>query len=149
MSNLDTAIRIAAEAHAGDVDKAGAPYILHPLRVMLQMQTDEERIAAVLHDVVEDSDWTFDRLREQGFSETVVAALEGLTKRDGEDYMDFVERAAGNPLAARVKLADLRDNANLDRISNPTEKDYRRVQKYRRAMKLIERRYPEWFTESP
>jgi (p)ppGpp synthase/HD superfamily hydrolase len=149
MSDLDKAIKIAVEAHAGDVDKAGAPYILHPLRVMLQMQTDEERIAAVLHDVVEDSDWTFDRLREQGFPETVVAALEGLTKRDGEDYIDFVERAAGNPLAARVKLADLRDNANIDRIPNPTEKDCRRVEKYQRAMKLIEERYPEWFTDSP
>ncbi len=112
MSTLERAIAIAAEAHAGQVDKAGAPYILHPLRVMLLLNTIEERIAGVLHDLVEDCpDWTFDRLRHEGFSEPVIAALEAVTKREGEhgdaNYMTFVQRAGSDKIGRLVKLADL------------------------------------------
>ena len=93
MSTLERAIAIAAEAHASCSDKAGAPNILHPLRVMLSLTGLEERIVAVLHDVVEDNDdWTLDRLRREGFSENVVAGVESVTNRDGEDYMAFVQR---------------------------------------------------------
>lgn len=139
MSTLERAIEIAARGHAGQVDKAGAPYILHPLRVMLAVKTNEERIVAVLHDVVEDVEgWSFDRLREEGFGETVIAGLESVTKRAGEDYEAFVRRAAENPIGRRVKMADLRDNCDLSRIAAPTEKDHERIAKYRRAIAWLE-----------
>lgn len=144
MSTLEKAVEIAARAHAGQVDKAGAPYLLHPLRLMLAMSTTEERIVAVLHDVVEDSAVTLGDLRAEGFSETVVEAVAAVTK-DGpekamtwEHYEAFVRRAAANPIGRRVKLADLRDNSDLSRIANPSEKDHARVAKYRRAIALLE-----------
>lgn len=131
---LERAIAIAVEAHAGQVDKAGAAYILHPLRLMLAMETDEERIAAVLHDVVEDSRWTLALLRAEGFSEEVLRAIDAVTRRDDETYEAFVTRAGRDPIGRRVKLADLEDNADLGRIPSPTEKDLARVERYRRAI---------------
>lgn len=140
MSTLERAIAIAAEAHAGQVDKAGAPYVLHPLRMMLQLSSTDERIVAVLHDVCEDCpEWTFDRLRGEGFAPHIIEALGSVTKRDGEDYEAFVLRAAANPLGRSVKLADLRDNSDLSRIASPSDNDLRRLEKYRRAIALIER----------
>ncbi len=139
MSTLERAIVIAAEAHAGQLDKAGAPYILHPLRLMRSLSTADERIVAVLHDLVEDCpEWSFDRLAAEGFSGQVIAALESVTKREGEDYESFVLRAAADPIGRRVKLEDLRDNADLSRIANPTARDVERAEKYRRAIALIE-----------
>jgi len=140
MSTLEHAITIAAGAHAGQVDKAGAPYILHPLRLMLQMTTTDERIVAVLHDVVEDSEWTFEGLLQEGFSRAIVDAVESVTRRGDETYEAFVLRAAENPLGRRVKLADLRDNCDLSRIAEPSEEDHRRVAKYKRAIALLETR---------
>jgi (p)ppGpp synthase/HD superfamily hydrolase len=138
MSTLERAIAIAAEAHAGRVDKAGAPYILHPIRVMLNVSTIDERIVAVLHDVVEDSHWTFDMLRAEGFSAELLIALASVTKlREDEPYEAFVERAAANPIGRRVKLADLTDNLDLSRIAQPTERDFARIEKYRRAVAYI------------
>jgi len=130
---LERAIAIAAEAHAGQTDKGGAPYILHPLRVMLSLATQDERIAAVLHDVVEDSDWTFEALSAEGFGDAVVGALRCLTKQEGEPYEAFIARARANPIARRVKLADIADNSNLSRIPAPTAKDLARLEKYRKA----------------
>lgn len=142
MSTLERAIEIAASAHAGQCDKAGAPYVLHPIRMMLRLQTQAERITAMLHDVVEDcSGWSFQRLRDEGFSEQIINALESVTQRDasyGESYEDFVKRAAANPIGIRVKLADLYDNCDLSRIAEPTERDYERIAKYRRAIELLE-----------
>lgn len=146
MSSLERAIAIAAEAHAGQIDKAGKPYILHPLRVMLQLDTEDERIVGVLHDVVEDCQskgWTFERLSEEGFSEDIILALKSVTKEedsldDDESYMKFIMRAANNPIGRSVKMADLRDNCDLNRISNPTARDHSRIAKYRRAIELIE-----------
>lgn len=142
MSTLERAIVIAATAHAGQTDKAGAPYILHPLRLMLSMQSEQERIVAVLHDVVEDSDgdWTPEALRAEGFSREVVDAVVSVTRTEGESYEDFVARAATNSIGRRVKLADLRDNCDLSRIAAPTANDVKRVEKYRRAIALIEAR---------
>jgi (p)ppGpp synthase/HD superfamily hydrolase len=140
MSSLNRAIAIAAEAHAGQHDKAGAPYIFHPLRIMLSLSSSDERIVAVLHDVCEDCPgWTFDRLRAEGFSEQILTALDSVTKRDGEAYEDFVTRAASNPTGRAVKLADLLDNCDLSRISNPTQRDFQRIEKYRKAIELIGR----------
>ena len=140
MSTLERAIAITAEAHAGQIDKAGALYVLHPLRMMLSMSSIDERIVAVLHDVCEDCPgWTLDQLRGEGFSDRIIDALQSVTKRDGEDYEDFVRRAAANSIGRRVKLADLHDNSDLSRIAVPSERDFRRIEKYQRAIDLIER----------
>lgn len=136
-AGLERAIAIAAEAHAGQVDKGGAPYILHPLRVMLSVSTPDERITAVLHDVVEDSDWTFEALAEAGFSRSVIAALKCLTKTEGEAYDAFIQRARANPIARAVKLADIADNSDLSRIQNPSTEDHWRMEKYRRAAEAL------------
>lgn len=137
MTTLERAIAIAVQAHSGAVDKGGHPYILHPLRVMLSVTTEEERIAAVLHDVVEDSDWTLEQLRREGFSEVVLQALDALTRRKDEEYMDFVRRAGANSVARRVKLADLADNMDVSRLPEPTEKDRARIEKYQEAVALL------------
>jgi len=139
MSTIEHAIKIAAEAHAGQVDKAGAPYILHPLRVMLRMNTNDERIVAVLHDVVEDSHWSLDLLSAEGFSEQVVRAIDSVTRRDSETYEEFVLRAGLDPVGRRVKFADLEDNCDLGRIAAPTEKDHARIDRYRRAIEQLRR----------
>ena len=134
---LERAIAIAAAAHEGQVDKGGAPYILHPLRVMLRVNTLEERIVAVLHDVVEDCGISFDDLRNEGFSETVLMAIASVTKVPDESYEEFVERAAQNPIGRVVKLADLEENSDLSRIAQPSWEDLERVEKYRRAMGVL------------
>jgi hypothetical protein len=134
MSTLERAIQIAAEAHTGQVDKAGAPYILHPLRVMLRVESYEDRIVAVLHDVVEDSKWTLDDLRAEGFSDAIITGVDAVTRRPDETYMEFVRRAGRDPLGRRVKLADLADNSDPSRISSPTDADASRLERYRRAI---------------
>ncbi len=137
MSTIERAIAIAAEAHTGQVDKAGAPYIFHVLRVMLAVETLDERIAAVLHDVVEDTSWTLDQLSGEGFSDEVVQAIDSVTRRTGETYEEFVARAGKNPLGRRVKIADLADNSDLRRIAAPTAEDYARIERYRLAMEQL------------
>jgi hypothetical protein len=133
---LNKAIEIAAKAHAGQVDKGGNPYILHPLRVMQNFCDDGDesaQICAVLHDVVEDTSVTLDDLRSEGFSEAIITSLDCLTKRKGESYDDFISRVLMNKLACKVKRGDLADNMNLTRIPNPTAKDEERIKKYRKA----------------
>lgn len=134
---LERAIAIAAAAHEGQVDKGGAPYILHPLKVMLRVNTLEERIVAVLHDVVEDCGISFDDLRNEGFSETVLMAIASVTKVPDESYEEFVERVAQNPIGRVVKLADLEENSDLSRIAQPSWEDLERVEKYRRAIGVL------------
>lgn len=130
---LEKSLQIALRAHQGQKDKAGAPYILHPLRVMLRMQTELEMIAAVLHDVVEDSGLTIEDLRREGIPEAALVAVERLTRRKEESYEQFIGRVKPNDMARKVKLADLEDNLNIARIERPTEKDLARLEKYRRA----------------
>lgn len=138
VATLERAIEVAARAHAGQTDKAGQPYILHPLRVMIRMQIGDEMIAAVLHDVVEDTPVSLEDLRREGFSEQVVAAVEALTKREGETRLQAASRAAADPIARKVKLADNAENMDLSRIPNPTDKDHRRIEEYREVRKLLE-----------
>lgn len=139
MSTLERAIELAITAHAGQVDKATEPYILHPLRVMLSVSVTDERIVAVLHDVIEDTDITAKDLLADGFSTRVVDAVVTLSKTEGQSYEQYIEGVALNPLARVVKLADLKDNSDLSRIPNPTERDYERLEKYRRTRKFIEK----------
>ena len=137
MSTLERAIALAATAHAGQTDKAGAPYVLHVLRVMLRCETNEERMAAVMHDMVEDCGWTLDQLRAEGFPEPVVEAVDAVTRRDGETYDDFVLRSKLHPIGRRVKLADLADNSDLSRLPEVTARDHARLEKYRRAIDAL------------
>ena len=132
---LDKAIFIAAQAHLDQKDKTGVPYILHPLRMMLQFKSETEMIVAVLHDVVEDNPaWDLDRLRQEGFTEEILQAIDHLTRRkDHETYEEFIERAQQNALACRVKLADLEDNMDIKRYKKLTEKDQARLVRYHQA----------------
>lgn len=135
---LAEAIALAARLHAGTVDKAGAPYILHPLRVMQAVDSDEDRIAAVLHDCVEDCGISLHEINAM-FGRAVSDAIDALTRREDESYEDFVLRCKANPIARRVKLADLEDNMNLDRLGRaPTVADLDRNRKYAAACYVLQ-----------
>ena len=136
---LDRAIELAKQHHEGQTDKAGKPYIEHPLRVMNQVESEEEKIVAVLHDIVEDTDISLDDLRNEGFSKEVVNAVECLTKQDGENYDSYIERISFNKLAIKIKLADLEDNRDLTRLPEVTDKDLKRVEKYDKALEKLTR----------
>ncbi len=137
MPTLEDAISLAVGAHRGRKDKAGVAYILHPLRVMLRMRTKDQRIVAVLHDVIEDTNYTPEDLRKAGYSQKILRSLDYLTKRDGEEYEEFIMRVKHNPLARKVKIADLKDNLDLKRIKKPKQRDLIRMEKYRRALKEL------------
>lgn len=131
------AMRIAFDAHRGQVDRAGIDYVNHPLHLAEQMDTEAETCAALLHDVVEDTDWTMGRLADEGIAVDVLEAVRLLTHRDGVPYMDYVAALKGNPIAARVKLADLEHNSDLARLPDVSEEDLRRVRKYQEAMEIL------------
>ena len=134
MSKLARAIEIAVSAHKGQKDKSGAEYILHPLRVMERGKTEVEKICGVLHDVVEDSDWTFEALENEGFSAEVIAALRCVTKiSENEDYEKFIDRVTQNPIAIQVKINDLLDNMDVTRLKKLNEWDLKRLNKYLKA----------------
>jgi (p)ppGpp synthase/HD superfamily hydrolase len=142
-SLLNEAILIAVQAHHEQTDRYNAPYILHPLRIMLRMQNETEQIAAVLHDLIEDTHWTLADLQQHGFPQEILNALDCLTHRANEPYDTYVHRAASNPIARRVKQADLEDNMDLRRITALTEKDFDRLDKYLRAWKYLETCHPQ------
>jgi (p)ppGpp synthase/HD superfamily hydrolase len=137
MPTLEDAILLAAQTHRGQVDKVGQPYILHLLRVMLRVETEQEQMVAVLHDLVEDTSYTLDDLRALGYSEAVVEALDCVTRRSDETYEEFILRASANPLARRVKLADLEDNMDIRRLPVVNEKDQERLNRYIAAWRKI------------
>lgn len=133
MATIEQALEIAARAHAGQTDRQGVPYILHPLRVMHAVHGLDAQIVAVLHDVVEDTPTTLDDLRAAGFNETIVAAVDSVTHREGEPYAAYVIRAKANPVGRQVKLADLQDNSRIDRTllrAERQERDVKRMQRY-------------------
>lgn len=137
MPTIERAIEIAATAHAGQRDKAGQPYIFHPLRVMLRVDGAHEQMAAVLHDVVEDTSVTLDNLAQEGFPSEVMRAIAALTKLPGETRLEAAARAAADPVARKVKLADNAENMDLSRIPNPTDKDYARCREYEEVRALL------------
>lgn len=142
MTTLSEAITIATTAHDGQTDKAGQPYILHPLRVMGAMKNEPDRVAAVLHDVVEDSrDWQLSDFAD--FGPDLVEALDALTRRDGEDYFVYIDRLSKNPRAVRVKLADLNDNLDKSRLADIGAADVSRMQRYRKARAMLQS-VPGW-----
>lgn len=138
MSTLKRAIQIATEAHKGQFDKAGKEYIGHPIRVMEMGKTEDEKIVGVLHDVIEDTDWTFERLEAEGFSQEVINALRCVTKTsENENYDEFIDRVKKNPLAASVKINDLTDNMDIRRLPYLSDKDVKRLKKYLKAYKRL------------
>ena len=137
MPTIEHAIEIAANAHAGQRDKAGQPSIFHPLRVMFRVNGEHEQMAAVLHDVVEDTAITIDDLAREGFPSEVLRAIAALTKLPGETRLEAAARAAADPIARKVKLADNAENMDLSRIPNPTEKDYARCREYEEVRALL------------
>lgn len=134
MSTIEKAIEIAVAAHKGQKDKSGADYILHPLRVMERGKSEIEKICGVLHDVLEDSEWTFEKLENEGFSNEVIAVLRCVTKESKkEDYDVFINRIAQNPIAIEVKINDLLDNMDITRLKELNEEDVKRLNKYLKA----------------
>lgn len=137
MATLERAISLAAQRHAGQVDKADAPYILHPLRVMLNMPDIEHKIVAVLHDILEDTSTTTDELYVLSFPTHLIEAIVALTKQQGESRIQAAQRTVQNPIARIVKLADLTDNMDLSRIQSPTMKDFERLKQYQQARDIL------------
>ena len=132
------ALRLCYEAHAGQLDKSGLPYVFHPFHLAEQMPDEDSSVAALLHDVAEDTAYTLEDLRAMGFLPRALEALALLTHDPAEPYLDYVARVKDNPTARRVKLADLRHNSDLSRLEQVTEKDRERVAKYARALRLLE-----------
>jgi len=134
MATIAKAIEIAVSAHKGQKDKSGAEYILHPLRVMERGKTEVEKICGVLHDVVEDSDWTFEKLENEGFSAEVIGVLRCVTKKsEDENYDNFIDRITQNHIAVQVKINDLLDNLDVTRLKELNEWDFKRLNKYLKA----------------
>ena len=134
---IEKAIEIAAQAHRGQVDKAGSPYILHVLRVMLRMTDQTDMVVGVLHDIIEDTSWTAVDLAAEGFPPEVVRVIQLLSRNKGESYEDFISRLAPDPLARRVKIADLEDNMDITRLKSISQDDWGRLERYQRARRAL------------
>ena len=134
---LSKALEIAVIAHNGQIDKAGKPYIGHPVYIALQMETEEEKAVALLHDVIEDTEYTEADLINAGIPENVVDAVKAITHPEGQDYYEYLQEVKKNPLALKVKIQDVMHNSDISRIERPTEKDYARLEKYKKAMKIL------------
>ena len=132
------ALKLCFEAHKAQLDKSGMPYVFHPCHLAEQMKDETTTVVALLHDVIEDTDYTFNDLIAMGFDGAIIEAIELMTHEEGVPYMDYVEKIKSNPIAREVKLADLRHNSDLSRLDAPTEKDKMRVEKYRKAIVLLE-----------
>lgn len=137
MATLQRAVEIATEAHKNQVDKNNDPYILHVLRVMIAGKSINEKIVGILHDLIEDTPWIFSDLEKEGFSKEVVEAIKCLTKKEDEDYKQFVSRVKTNSLATKVKINDLIDNLDLKRLNEVSEKDIPRLNKYLAAYREL------------
>lgn len=134
---LEKAAKLCVTMHQGQTDKAGKAYFLHPMRVAMACATDEQRIVAMLHDTIEDTEVTPEGLLEYGFPQEIVDAVLSVTRQDGETYEQFVERCALNPIARQVKLRDLEDNMNLLRLDSVNEKSIDRLNRYIQAHKFL------------
>ncbi len=132
----ERAMQIAYQAHHGQVDKSQVPYIFHPFHLAEQMDTEEECIVALLHDTVEDTYVTIEQL-EKEFSSNIIQAIKLLTHDKSVDYLEYVANLKDNPIARKVKLADLRHNSDPTRMRNPTEKDRLRQEKYKKAIEIL------------
>lgn len=134
---LEKAILIATIAHKGQIDKGGAPYIMHLIRVMNAGNTENEKICGILHDLIEDTEWTFEKLKEEGFDDEIIEALRCVTRLPNENYEEFIARIITNPLAIKIKLNDLKDNMDITRLSFISEEDCERLNKYLKAYQFL------------
>ena len=135
---MEKAIAIALRVHRGQLDRSGKPYILHPLRVMMAMDTETEMTAAVLHDVIEDSPTTLEDLREEGFSDEVLEAVRLMTHdKEQVSYQEYVRRLKPDPIARKIKMADLRHNMDIRRMAKVGEKERERLERYRAAWETL------------
>ncbi len=132
------ALKLCFAAHKYQLDKSGMPYVFHPFHLAEQMTDEETTVVALLHDVVEDTSYTIEDLREMGFPESVLEAIRLMTHEDGESYLDYVARLKANPIARAVKLADLQHNSDLTRLDTVDERALARVEKYKKAIALLE-----------
>lgn len=132
------AMKVCFDAHKEQTDKAGIPYVFHPIHLAEQMDDEDTTAVALLHDVIEDSPWTIDELGKMGFNDTVLKAIEWLTHDESIPYMEYVKKIKENPVARAVKLADLRHNSDLSRLNLVDEKSLARVEKYKKAIQLLE-----------
>ena len=135
---LNLAIEIANNAHKDQLDKGGNPYILHPTAVAASVNGTEEKIVAYLHDVIEDTDITLEDLKNMGFTHSILVSLDKITKRKGVSYDDYLAGIRDDKKALDVKIADIKHNMDLSRIKNPTEKDFKRIEKYKKALAFLE-----------
>ncbi len=132
------AMKIAYNAHNGQMDKGGIPYIFHPYHLAEQMKTEETVITALLHDIIEDTPLTISWLREQGFSESVLEALTLLRHETDMPYMEYIQRLQNNKIACQVKLEDLKHNSDISRIDQMDDRDRKRLKKYKAAIAYLE-----------
>ena len=133
------AMRIAYEKHKDQYDKSGVPYIFHPFHVAESMTDENTTAIALLHDVVEDTETTFEELETMGFGAKIIEALRLLTREEGQDYFSYIEKLSKNPLAVQVKLSDLRHNSDLSRLAVVTQKDRERVEKYNKCTDYLKK----------
>ena len=133
----DRALRIAIRAHEGQQDKSGREYVMHPIRVAERCKDTRAKIVALLHDTIEDTDVTIEYLRKEGFPEEIIDAVLSVTKQEGENYEDFVRRAARNAIGRQVKIADLEDNMDIRRLKEIKEEDVARLRKYLSAWQYL------------
>ena len=131
------ASKIAYKAHEGQTDKAGVPYIFHPIHIAEQMDSEESCVVALLHDVIEDSNITLEILSKY-FNDDIITALRVLTKKENEDYVMYIKRVKTNKLATKVKIKDLEHNRDLTRLNEVTDKDRKRSMKYWEAIRYLE-----------
>ena len=137
MDLVDRAFEIAVNAHKGQKDRYGNNYIFHPIRVLMRVNSIKDKIVAILHDVVEDTDWTVDQLAQEGFPKEIIDAIEAISRREEEEYIDYIERVQGNEIAMRVKLADLEDNINIHRLNNIYNGGSDRLNRYMTAYDIL------------
>ena len=135
--NTKKAMKFAYEKHSGQLDRAGLPYIFHPFHLAEQMNDEDSVVVALLHDVVEDTDTTFDDLESMGFSDRVIAAIKLLTRQDTTDYFEYVKKISTDPIATKVKIVDLDHNSDLSRLKKVSEKDIARVEKYKKCLEFL------------
>ena len=132
------ALKLCFEAHKEQVDKSGMPYVFHPFHLAEQMKTEETTVVALLHDLVEDTDYTIEDLMSMGFSKSITDAIALMTHANDVEYMDYVREIKNNPIAKAVKLADLKHNSDLSRLDVINEKALQRKEKYQKAIALLE-----------
>jgi len=133
-----TALKLCFEAHKDQTDKSGLPYVFHPFHLAEQMPDEKTTVVALLHDVIEDTDYTLDDMKNMGFSDDILSAIALMTHDDGVPYMEYVALIKKNPIAKMVKLADLRHNSDMSRLDKVTTHDRERAEKYKKAIEFLE-----------